>query len=665
MAGIYFMQWVACLVMLLSRFEIPVDLTMKIRKYIAYMAAWLPVLLLPGWLAPSAAAAGLETPYLAEAVAAGQLPPLGQRLPTTPRVMAMDGPGQTLGKHGGTLRTFVRKQKDVKLFSVYGYARLVGYAPDLSFQNDILRDLEIEAGRVFTFRLRAGHRWSDGHPFTAEDFRYWWEEVANDPTLSPKGLPRAMMVKGEAPTFEVIDPLTVRYSWPRPNPFLLPRLASASPLLLYRPAHYLKQFNPRHADADTLAVEVKRARVRNWAVLHDRRDAMYLSTNPDLPTLQPWKVRTAPPTTRFVAERNPYFHRVDATGRQLPYIDRMIMTVVSPRLIAAKAGMGETHLQARGLFFTDYTFLKNGEASYGFETFLWRKANGAQIALYPNLNAADPGWGQLMRDVRFRRALSLAIDRDNINEFLYFGLARPGNNTVLAESPLFNDGYRTRWAEYDPSLAGQLLDRIGLTRLHGEEFRRMPDGRLLQIVVETSGEQSEQTDILELIEKDWREVGVKLLIKASHRDILRGRVAAGEAVMSVWSGLENGVPNADTDPEEFVPHNRINLQWPSWGLYEETSGASGRQADLPAVRELLKLNQAWLAATGRAERAVIWRKILSIHANQVFTIGTVSGVRQPVVVAKNLRNVPREGLYNWDPGAFFGIHNPDTFWFDD
>ena len=612
----------------------------------------------------AAMAADLETPNLRRAVAAGQLPTLALRLPERPRVMALDGPGQSLGRHGGTLRTLIRKQKDVKLYGVYGYARLIGYGPDLAYRMDILEDLVIEEGRIFTLYLRPGHKWSDGKPFGAEDFRYWWEEVANDPELSPKGPPHAMLVAGEAPRFEVINPTTVRYTWSRPNPFLLPRLASAAPLILYRPAHYLKQFHHRHADAKTLAGAVETARVRNWAVLHDRRDVMYLFTNPDLPTLQPWALHTGPPSTRFVAERNPYFHRVDTAGRQLPYIDRMIMNVVAPKLIPAKAGLGETHLQARGLSFTDYTFLKNGEADYGFKTLLWRKANGAQIALFPNLNTKDPVWRRLLRDVRFRRALSLAIDRENINEFLYFGLARVSNNTVLAESPLYLDDYRTRWAGFDPVQAGELLDDMGLTRRNGDGIRYMPDGRLLQIVVETAGEQTEQVDVLELIEQNWREVGVKLLIKPSHRDTLRARVAAGDTVMSVWSGLENGVPNADMEPMELAPFSRINLHWPSWGLYEETDGTAGHRAELPKVRKLLELKNAWLGAVKIAERKSIWHRMLEIHADQIYSIGIVSGVRQPVMVMNKLRNVPKEGLYNWDPGAFFGIYNPDTFWFE-
>ena len=66
---------------------------------------------------------------------------------------------------------------------------------------------------------------------------------------------------------------------------------------------------------------------------------------------------------------------------------------------------------------------------------LWRTGPGSQLALYPNLNVNDPVWRRLLRDVRFRRALSLAINRHEINEVLYFGLAIEGQNTVLPQEP--------------------------------------------------------------------------------------------------------------------------------------------------------------------------------------------------------------------------------------
>ena len=618
-------------------------------------------LLCPGL--PAAAAGYVETPIFAADVAAGKLEAVADRLPRAPSVVKMEGERRP-GRHGGDLRMLVGRAKDVRMLVVYGYARLMVYDTNYELKPDILEAIEVEDGRIFTMKLRPGHKWSDGEPFTAEDFRYYWEDVANNPELSPAGPPRDLLVGSEKPRFEVVDETTVRYSWSRPNPFFLPRLAGAAPLFIYRPSHYLKRFHIRFADAKALDEAVKASGRRNWASLHNRKDNMYKFDNPELPTLQPWVNTSRPPATRYVAVRNPYYHRVDTEGRQLPYVDRFILSVTDGKLIPAKAAAGECDLQSRGLGFNDFTVLKENEERNGYRVRLWRNGAGAHLALYPNLNVNDPVWRKLIRDVRFRRALSLAMDRTLINNALYFGLAIEGNNTTLPESPLFREHYQKAWTEYDTSAANGLLDKIGLEERDGDGFRRLEDGRLLQIVVETAGEDTEQSDVLELIRDGWAEIGVKMFVKPSQREVFRNRIFAGETQMSIWSGYANGLPSPDMSPRELAPTEQIHLEWPKWGQHYETSGQMGEPPDTPESKELLDLYERWTWARARGEREAIWHRMLEIHADQLFTIGIVSAVPQPVVVKRSLRNVPVEGIYAWDPGAQLGIYRPDTFWFD-
>jgi len=139
-------------------------------------------------------------------------------------------------------------------------------------------------------------------------------------------------------------------------------------------------------------------------------------------------------------------------------------------------------------------------------------------------------------------------------------------------------------------------------------------------------------------------------------------VFSGEALMSVWTGIENGLANPDISPEELAPTSQQQLQWPKFGQYFETSGKAGEAPDIPAAAELLKLNAQWRESATREDRAKIWHRMLQIHADQQFVIGVVGGVAQPVVVRNTLRNVPEKGTYNWEPGAFFGIYRPDSFW---
>jgi peptide/nickel transport system substrate-binding protein len=594
---------------------------------------------------------GLAMACLATAALAGP--------PEEPRVLD-DLPA--LGRPGGELRSLIGRARDTRLFSAYGHARLVGYDPKLELAPDILASFEVEAGRVFTFRLRRGHRWSDGAPFTAEDFRFYWEDVAQNPELSPTGLDIRLLVDGEPPRLEILDERTVRYSWSRPNPLFLPALAATTALEIYRPAHYLKRFHTRYADPAGLDRLVRETRARDWVQLFLRKDRLDDFDNPEMPTLQPWMLTTAPPAQRFVAVRNPHFHRVDAAGRQLPYLDRFVLDVVDPKLIPIKTGAGETDLQARHLFFEDYTFLKASEKRSGLKTLLWPQGRGAHLALYPNLNTKDPVWRGLFRDRRFREALSLGIDREALSQYLYFGLARPANNSIIPESPLYREEYGRRCTAYDPDKANRMLDELGLARRG--DVRRLPDGRPMELVVETTGEDTEQADILELVRDQWRELGFKIHTKPSDREVLRNRIFAGETLMSIFYGIDNGMPTAIMPPKDFAPTSQADQpQWPKWGQHYETKGVAGEPPDLPEAKELLELFGQWRQSYERAEQARIWDRMLDLYTSQCFTLGLIGNVRQPLAVRTNLRNVPEQAIFNWEPQGQIGLYRPDTFFY--
>ncbi|MFV2093063.1 MAG: ABC transporter substrate-binding protein, partial [Hyphomicrobiales bacterium] len=567
---------------------------------------------------PMLASAQEEPPEFVKLIKAGTLPPMSERLPQEPQLNDLVAQGLETGRYGGRLNTLIAKAKSIRYMNVYGYARLMGYTPDLRLKPDILRSVDVKEGRIFTLKLRKGHKWSDGVPFTTEDFRYYWEDVANNPSLSPSGPPVSLVIDGEEPKVEIIDALTVRYSWSRPNPTFLPLLAQARPPFIYRPAHYLKQFTEKYGDADKIAKLVKKEKLRNWAQLHNRRDNMYKNDNPDLPTLQPWVNTTAPPATRFVFKRNPYFHRIDANGLQLPYIGEVVMTVASKKLIPAKVVAGESDLQSRGLGFGNIVIMKQGEARGSYRTLLWPIGKASHMALYPNLNYVDDGWRSLLRNPTFRKALSIGIDRSLINKTLFLGLARPVGNAVLPESSLYNEKNSRKWSEFDPDKANQMLDSIGLSKRDSEGFRLLSDGRRAEIIVETAGEELEQVDILQLIAETWKQIGIKLFTKPSQRDVLRERSYGGQTMMTVWSGWDTGAPSVSMSPRDLAPTRQDNLGWPKWGQYFETKGKAGEAPNIEAAVQLMDLYNKWLTSTSDEEKIDAWRKMLEIHADQQF-----------------------------------------------
>lgn len=605
----------------------------------------------------------IEPGYFADTVSGGEMPAVDQRLPSQPALADPEDGGES-ARYGGTLRMLMAKAKDTRMMMVYGYARLVGYDRELNLEADLLESYQVKNGREFTLHLRKGHRWSDGAPFTSADFQYYWQDIVNNEELYPFGPPRDLMVDGELATFEVIDQWTVRYTWSKPNPFFLPALAAPRPLFIYAPAHYLKQFHGDYADPATLAALVEEAGTRNWAGLHHRRDHPYKNDNPDLPVLQPWVNTTWPPSERFVFTRNPYYHRVDSGGRQLPYIDEVTLQITSSSLIAAKTSAGESDLQGRYIRLDDYTFLKEGEQRGDYSVRLWQNGNGSQYAIYPNLNSNDAVWRNLVRQKEFRRALSVGINRHEINQVIYFGLAEETGNTVLPTCPLFREPYQKRWTMFDPDLANSLLDKLGLLKRDKRGIRLMADGRPLEIILHTAGEGSEETDILELIGESWLQLGIKLYTRPSQREVFRERVFSGDAMMAMFNGIDNGMPTADMSPEEFAPTDQTQYQWPKWGQYFDTHQQVGEPPDIPEAKQLLELYFDWSAAVAREDREAIWHRILDIYSNEVFSIGLICGVPQPVVVNNRLRNVPAQAIYAWAPTAFFGVYRPDTFWFE-
>ena len=614
--------------------------------------------------APAAAADMVEPPFFAAAVTAGDLPPVAGRVPQKPFVVSYEGTEKAPGKYGGTLRILGGSAKDTRLMVIYGYARLVAYTPEFEIVPDIAESVDVEEGRIFTFHLRPGHKWSDGKPLTSEDFRFYWEDMANDAEVSRFGPPKELLVEGEKPVVETPDEVTVRYTWTKPNSFFLPALAAAQPVEIFRPSHYLKLFHAKYAGLEEVTKMAEEGGEENWVSLLYSKDRSYRNDNLEYPTLQPWVLKTQPPSDRYSFERNPYFYRVDEAGLQLPYIDEVAISISSSDLIPAKVASGEADLQGAYLAFSNFTFIKEAEERSGYQVRRWLGTKGSRVALFPDLNNIDPVMRDLFRNADFRRALSVAIDRDDINNTIFYGVAVPSNNTVLPESSLFKDEYQTKWAQYDPDLANQLLDGIGLTNRNPDGIRLLPDGKPLQIVVETAGEETEQTDVLELIRDHWSKVGVELFIKPSQREVFYSRINAGETQMAVWWGLENAMLLPEMSPAEFAPLSPDQFQWPAWGLWAQTSGQMGEEPDLDSVKQLMALKQEWGLAPDDAAREVVWHKILTLWTDQVFTIGIVSGVEQLVVVSNKLKNVPERGTYNFDPGAYFGAYKPDTFWLE-
>lgn len=247
----------------------------------------------------------------------------------------------------------------------------------------------------------------------------------------------------------------------------------------------------------------------------------------------------------------------------------------------------------------------------------------------------------------------------------FFGLAHESADSVLPGSALYKPEYASAWAAYDPEQADALLDEAGLGERNLAGIRLLPDGRPMNIIVETTGESTVDSDVLQLVKDHWREVGVALFIRVSQRDIFRSRALAGSIVMSAWGGMDNGVPTPDMSPAALAPTAGDLLMWPLWGANYESKGESGEAPDMPEAQAQLARYEAWLRSTSREERTAIWHEMLAAHTDNVFVIGLVNAALQPILRSSRLQNLPEEGLYGFDPTSYLGVYMPDTFWMDE
>src|SRR6266478_8344048 len=378
-----------------------------------------------------------EAPQLAEMVKAGKLPPVADRIGQDPLVIK---PLHEVGKYGGTWRGGFTGPADFwngyRCCSGPDHPMFWDYTGDKVVPN-LARGLEMQdGGRAWLVHLRRGMKWSDGKPFTADDFVFWYEDIYQNKDLVPT--PSATMaINGKQGAIEKVDTLTVRFKFPEPY-FMLPDMLAGSTDLAgqwngykgmggFAPAHYLKQFHPKYAGEAELDKKVKEAKYDSWVRMFLARNDWAL--NPDLPVLSPWKTATPNNTPTWTLERNPYSVFVDTAGNQLPYIDKVVLTLAENlEVINLRAIAGEYDFQARHLDLAKVPVFIENQQKGGYKLYLDPGDYGGDMIIKFNLSyEADPEIAKWMNTADFRRALALGIDRDQINETFWLGTGTPSS----------------------------------------------------------------------------------------------------------------------------------------------------------------------------------------------------------------------------------------------
>lgn len=620
-------------------------------------------------MTPLAAFAYEQAPMLDAAVEAGDLPPVDDRLPAKPEVIA---PLESIGTYGGTLRRMLGGSNDhnsiLRVVSPQGLTR---WKPDFSeVVPNVAESWEVnDEGTEFTFHLREGMKWSDGTPFTADDIVFFVDDLLHNKEFYPNP-PARFVVAGEAMRAEKVDDHTVKLIFAAPYGTFLTELATPlaqEPVLWAK--HYCQQFHPKY-NPDVQKMVDETEAVEDWPALYRLNcgevEAPNRWSNPERPTLDPWLVTGegySAGSTQVVMERNPYFWQVDTEGNQLPYIDKLQMGVAQDnQALLLEAVAGNIDMQRRKISnISNKPVLAENMEKGGYKILNMINSNSNSMAIHFNMTHKDPVMRDVIRNRDVRAALSLGIDREEIIDIVYAGQGEPWQIGPRPDHVLYNEKLGRQLTEYDPDRANELLDQAGLTERDGDGYRLLPDGRRFTFNVNYTGiEQPDWGDSLEIIKEQWEEIGVELNASSVERSIYYSRGEANEHDFMVW-GAPGGLDPTLSPRDVLAVHPQASwfaIPWTRWYL----SGGSEGEEPTEAMKERLALYDAYKAEADQGKALDIFRQIHSIAAEELEVIGISLAPNLVGVVNAKLRNVPEAIPASWmypDPGPTL----PQTYYY--
>lgn len=607
-----------------------------------------------------AAAAG-EAPALAAMVAAGDLPPLEERLPSDPRVLE---PIDSVGVYGGVWRTGSRESAETWTMRTAGYDHMFNWNTDWTgVVPNIVADYAMnEDATEYTFTLREGMKWSDGEPFTADDLIFA-SEVWEHPDLAAH--PAYMQSEDGPGTVEKVDDITVRIAFPSPNVTFLDGMASVTTAIggdafTKYPQHYMMQFHADHAT--DLEAAVQAAGVSSWQELFELRSDTWL--NPDKPTLNAWRVVTPyGEGSRVVVERNPYYWKVDPEGNQLPYIDRIVYEVLQDfQVLLLKALAGELDMHGEHINTPENKSVLFDGQEAGDYRFYELKPADANLANYAfNQAHKDPVLREVLGNKNFRAGLSHAINRQEIIDLVFIGQAMPFQTAILPEyEPLYNEQLATQYLEYDVDKANALLDEAGYAERDAAGLRLGPDGNPIRFALLTRSDKTYMADIGQMVVGYWREVGVDARVDVVERSLVRSRKDANDHDVIV-EDFSAGKRDAMLSPTQYIPVNHNSAYGIPW--FDWWRGQGGEEPP-EHVRAQLETWAKISTLSDEEERFALMREILQVSADSFYNIGIAAPLSSYGIVSNRMKNVPEsmeKSFWFAPPGPW----NPPTFYFVD
>jgi peptide/nickel transport system substrate-binding protein len=596
-----------------------------------------------------------QAPKLAGLAQAGQLSPIEERLPPSPVVTQVT---REIGKYGGVAfgeGIDPRVTHDMQIVNTTGL---------LDWNNDLTEAIPLlAAGYEFneehtrcTVYLRAGLKWSDGVPYTADDILFYFEDMQFDKDYAPS-TSRYWTPGGEVMGVTKVDDFTVQFDFAMPYPCFPIIHKYSGPLRPWLPRHYFEALHPKYnPKADE---EAKAEGFNNWQAKFGKHASWdYGEMEPACPLLNPW-VTTKNTTSHQYYDRNPYYFEVDTEGNQLPYIDGWQVEIAQNlEIFNTRAMSGDLTIAGLNLLLVNYPLLKENEEAGNYHLQMVFAELGADVALAFNQIHPDPVLAEIFRDVRFRQAMSVAINRPEINELVFLGLGTPRQATVHHTASFFQQKWADAYAQYDPDLANTLLDEMGLDQKGPEGVRLRPDGKPLTFLLEYIPQEGPKKEVCELVVKHWAAVGVKADPYPREKDYLATRQAAQEQDCTGWMvdrQLERAAWVEGWVGSKLGPGGSSGVTYASqWKSWLQSGGQSGVEPPNEAKGLVAAFDEWQLYGTGTPEYTAAAIKVHDLIAEVLYIIGVIGEGPTPVVVSNDLENVFPDEFHSGDEKFWWG-----------
>ena len=594
-----------------------------------------------------------EAPMLTELVKAGKLPPVEERLPENPVVLTQDWneiPSEDMkleiGKYGGTLRLADPATEggaapemwcfsNEPLFVTPGIDTL-GEMRKGNLKGNVFESYEVSNDyKTYTFHLRKGLKWSDGTPVTTEDVRFRFEDVYLNEKLTPTfpAWLRANYNPSEgAGKLKVIDKYTFNITFPKSYPLFIAYLAlrwnSWDTLLM--PSHYMKQFHVKYTPLEKLEPLIQKESFGKgewWRLFWAKNSWSGQQGGPALgfPTLNPWVYKEQPAKGVFVFERNPYYFKVDAAGNQLPYIDRVrVQWVTDLKMQTMKIIAGEVDYAVNRTNVTDYPLFKENESAGHYKVALL-KQHVTPYDIFLNLTYKDPVWRSVVRNVKFRQALNMAINRKRIIEVVQLG---KGSLPTKAKVPF----------EYSPEKANKILDSIGLNKRDAEGWRLGPDGKRFIIPFEIPIWTVGTDKVAELVAEDWRNVGIYTTVKIIDMTLADTRRNANDLKADCY-WLDWAVIWPMNPIAWFTSINQLFVDFgPLWRDWYYSKGKTGEEPPPDVKRFISAIERVVSTGNDKVREGLIKEVYKMLYDNVYFF--TIAESYYPMIYNENMGNIP-------------------------